>query len=97
MTTDQGSQVTSFAWTGRLKRTGRRISLDGKGVCRADATPLARRSLLTIGSVAQFIMRSGFPSPWTESCHALRLGHSARGEAVRGADLKPDDLAVEVA
>ena len=33
MNTDQGSQFTSFAWTDRLKRTGTRISMDGKGRC----------------------------------------------------------------
>ncbi len=31
MNTDQGSQFTSFAWTERLRRSGVRISLDGKG------------------------------------------------------------------
>ena len=31
MNTDQGSQFTSFAWTDRLRRTGLRISMDGKG------------------------------------------------------------------
>ena len=31
MNTDQGSQFTSFAWTDRLRRTGIRISMDGKG------------------------------------------------------------------
>ncbi len=31
MNTDQGCQLTSFAWTGRLRRTGVRISMDGKG------------------------------------------------------------------
>ena len=31
MNTDQGSQFTSFAWTGRLRRSGVRISMDGKG------------------------------------------------------------------
>jgi len=31
MNTDQGSQFTSFAWTDRLRRTGVRISMDGKG------------------------------------------------------------------
>lgn len=33
MNTDQGSQFTSFAWTDRLKRTGTRVSMDGKGRC----------------------------------------------------------------
>ncbi len=28
---DQGSQFTSFAWTDRLRRSGVRISMDGKG------------------------------------------------------------------
>ena len=28
---DQGSQFTSFAWTDRLRRSGIRISMDGKG------------------------------------------------------------------
>ena len=31
MNTDQGSQLTSFAWTDRLRQTGVRISMDGKG------------------------------------------------------------------
>ncbi|MBC7147682.1 MAG: IS3 family transposase [Thioclava marina] len=31
MNTDQGSQFTSFAWTERLRRSGVRISMDGKG------------------------------------------------------------------
>ncbi|MDR0808064.1 MAG: DDE-type integrase/transposase/recombinase [Gemmobacter sp.] len=31
MNTDQGSQFTSLAWTDRLKRSGTRISMDGKG------------------------------------------------------------------
>ena len=31
MNTDQASQFTSFAWTGRLKRNGIRVSMDGKG------------------------------------------------------------------
>lgn len=31
MNTDQGSQFTSFAWTGRLRRSGVRISMDNKG------------------------------------------------------------------
>jgi len=31
MTTDQGSQFTSFAWTDRLRRSDVRISMDGKG------------------------------------------------------------------
>ncbi|WP_411351423.1 IS3 family transposase [Leisingera aquaemixtae] len=31
MNTDQGSQFTPFAWTGRLRRSGVRISMDGKG------------------------------------------------------------------
>ena len=31
MITDQGSQFTSFAWTDRLRRSGVRISMDGKG------------------------------------------------------------------
>ncbi|GAA6196720.1 hypothetical protein NBRC116598_21640 [Pseudophaeobacter arcticus] len=29
MNTDQGSQFTSFAWTGRLRRSGVHISMDG--------------------------------------------------------------------
>jgi putative transposase len=33
MSTDQGSQFTSFAWTDRLKRVGTRISMDGNGRC----------------------------------------------------------------
>lgn len=33
MNTDQGAQFTSFVWTGRLKRVGTRISMDGKGRC----------------------------------------------------------------
>ena len=32
MNSDQGSQFTSFAWTDRLRRSGVRISMDGKGV-----------------------------------------------------------------
>ena len=31
MNSDQGSQFTSFAWTDRLRRSGIRISMDGKG------------------------------------------------------------------
>lgn len=31
MNTDQGPQVTSFAWTDRLRRSALRISMDGKG------------------------------------------------------------------
>lgn len=31
MNTDQGSQFTSLAWTDRLRRSGVRISMDGKG------------------------------------------------------------------
>ena len=31
MNTDQGSQFTSFAWTDMLRRSGVRISMDGKG------------------------------------------------------------------
>jgi putative transposase len=31
MNTDQGNQFTSFAWTDRLRRSGVRISMDGKG------------------------------------------------------------------
>ncbi|WP_223306358.1 IS3 family transposase [Mameliella alba] len=31
MNTDQGAQFTSFAWTDRLRRSGVRISMDGKG------------------------------------------------------------------
>lgn len=31
MNTDQGSQYTSFAWTDRLRRSGVRISMDGRG------------------------------------------------------------------
>lgn len=31
MNSDQGSQFTSFAWTDRLRRSGVRISMDGKG------------------------------------------------------------------
>ncbi len=31
MSTDQGSQFTSFAWTDRLQRSGVHISMDGKG------------------------------------------------------------------
>lgn len=31
MNTDQGSQFTAFAWTDRLRRSGIRISIDGKG------------------------------------------------------------------
>ncbi|WP_156785543.1 IS3 family transposase [Sulfitobacter sp. EE-36] len=31
MNTDQGSQFTSFAWTDRLRRSGVRISMDGRG------------------------------------------------------------------
>lgn len=31
MNTDQGSQFTSFAWTDRLRRSGMRHSMDGKG------------------------------------------------------------------
>lgn len=31
MNTDHGSQVTSFAWTDRLRRSGMRISIDGEG------------------------------------------------------------------
>lgn len=33
MNTDQGSQLTSFLWTDRLKRVCTRISMDGKGRC----------------------------------------------------------------
>jgi len=39
MNTDQGSQFTSFAWTDRLRRSGVRISMDGKG--RRNAASLA--------------------------------------------------------
>ena len=38
MNTDQGSQLTSFAWTDRLKRVRTRISMDGKGRCLDSAT-----------------------------------------------------------
>lgn len=31
MDVDYGSQFTSLAWTNRLRRTGVRISVDGKG------------------------------------------------------------------
>ncbi len=31
MNTDQGSQFTAFVWTDRLRRSGIRISMDGKG------------------------------------------------------------------
>jgi len=31
MNTDQAPQFTSFAWTGRLKRNGIGVSMDGKG------------------------------------------------------------------
>jgi len=31
MNTDQGPQFTSFAWTDRLRRSGVRISMDGRG------------------------------------------------------------------
>ena len=31
MSTDQGSQLTAFAWTDRLRRASVRISMDGKG------------------------------------------------------------------
>jgi putative transposase len=31
MNSDQGSQFTSFAWTDSLRRSGIRISMDGKG------------------------------------------------------------------
>ena len=31
MNTDQGSQFTSFAWTDRLRQSGVKISMDGKG------------------------------------------------------------------
>jgi len=31
MNTDQGCQFTSFAWSGRLKRSGIKVSMDGKG------------------------------------------------------------------
>lgn len=31
MSSDQGSQFNSFAWTDRLHRSGGRISMDGKG------------------------------------------------------------------
>jgi len=31
MNSDQGSQFTAFAWTDRLRRSGIRISMDGKG------------------------------------------------------------------
>ncbi|MFN4099170.1 MAG: transposase [Pararhodobacter sp.] len=31
MNSDQGSQFTSFAWTDRLRRSGARILMDGKG------------------------------------------------------------------
>ncbi|NVK47701.1 MAG: transposase family protein [Rhodobacteraceae bacterium] len=37
MNTDQGIQVTSFAWTDRLRRSGVRISMDRKG--RSQAHP----------------------------------------------------------
>lgn len=33
MSTDPGSQFTSFAWTARLKRVGTWISMGGKGRC----------------------------------------------------------------
>jgi putative transposase len=33
MNTDQGSQFTSFVWTDRLKQSGIKISMDGKGRC----------------------------------------------------------------
>lgn len=31
MNTEQGSQFTSFAWTDQLRRSGVRISMDGRG------------------------------------------------------------------
>jgi putative transposase len=31
MNADQGCQFTSFVWTDRLRRSGTRISMDGKG------------------------------------------------------------------
>ncbi|MBU2960299.1 hypothetical protein KO516_05585 [Citreicella sp. C3M06] len=33
MNSDQGAQLTSFAWSDRLKRIGAMISMDGKGRC----------------------------------------------------------------
>lgn len=33
MNTDQGSPLTSFAWSDRRRWTGVRISMDGKGRC----------------------------------------------------------------
>jgi putative transposase len=33
MNADQGSQITSFAWTDRLKRVGAGMSMDVKGRC----------------------------------------------------------------
>ena len=48
----QGSQFTSFAWTDRLRRSGVRISMDGKGV--------RKRTLDTI-----FIERKTHREDWT--------------------------------
>ena len=40
--TDQSSQLTSFVWTDRLKRSGIRISMDGKGRCIDDIRAFTR-------------------------------------------------------
>jgi len=40
--TDQGSQFTSFAFTGRLREAGIRISMDGRGRFMDNVRPLTR-------------------------------------------------------
>ena len=61
--TDQGSQFTGFAFTGRLREAGIRISMDGRGRCMDNIRPLTRtdgvRGLSHRAAVALAQIRGG--------------------------------------
>ena len=64
--TEQGSQFTGFAFTGRLREAGIRISMDGRGRCMDNVRPLTRtdgvRGLSHRAAVALAQIRGGLPA-----------------------------------
>ena len=64
--TDQGSQFTGFAFTGRLQTARIRISMDGRGRCMDNVRPLTRtdgvRALTHRAALALAQIRGGLPA-----------------------------------
>ena len=91
--TDQGSQLTSFAFTGRLQAAGDRISMDGRGRCMDNIVIERLWRSLKCEAIDLLQNTDGFKArrliaDWVRSCNAewtrSALDGRTPAEAYRG-------------